>query len=383
MAFCGHRQDLDERDAGGLGGRQDPRRVPRHPLRQRRLRRRALLRHAEGPGGLPPRRAHQAPAAIGEDLPDGLSLHAGSSSRRPCSRPSAPTASRPATSGRSMYRGYDALGVNPLTCPVDVGRSWSGNGARTSAPRRSRRAWTCASARGTGWRRTRSRRWPRPAATTRTPQLIRMEAEANGYTEGIALDTFGYVSEGSGENIFVVRDGVIYTPPLAPRSCRASRATWSCSIARDLGYRVSRRHPAARDALHRRRGVLRRHGRRDHARSARSTGSRSATGAAGRSPRPFSGGSSASISGDGPTRTAGSPTSTCRRQPRAGATPPREGALIPTPAHGRYTAQVTRGVRGVHLVRLAPVSHPRTHPAMHINDSAEDRGRAQVRPTCI
>ena len=45
-------------------------------------------------------------------------------------------------------------------------------------------------------------------------QLIRMEAAANGYAEGIALDDAGYVSEGSGENIFVIRDGKILTPPL-------------------------------------------------------------------------------------------------------------------------------------------------------------------------
>lgn len=45
-------------------------------------------------------------------------------------------------------------------------------------------------------------------------QLIRMEAHANGYAEGIALDDAGYVSEGSGENVFVVRDGRIMTPPL-------------------------------------------------------------------------------------------------------------------------------------------------------------------------
>jgi branched-chain amino acid aminotransferase len=45
-------------------------------------------------------------------------------------------------------------------------------------------------------------------------QLIKMEAVANGYSEGIALDTSGYVSEGSGENIFLVRDGKIITPPL-------------------------------------------------------------------------------------------------------------------------------------------------------------------------
>lgn len=45
-------------------------------------------------------------------------------------------------------------------------------------------------------------------------QLIRMEAHINGYAEGIALDEQGYVSEGSGENIFVIRDGKIHTPPL-------------------------------------------------------------------------------------------------------------------------------------------------------------------------
>jgi len=46
-------------------------------------------------------------------------------------------------------------------------------------------------------------------------QLIRMEAEANGYVEGIGLDVNGYLSEGSGENLFLIRNGVIYTPPLA------------------------------------------------------------------------------------------------------------------------------------------------------------------------
>ena len=46
-------------------------------------------------------------------------------------------------------------------------------------------------------------------------QLIKMEAILNGYAEGIALDDRGYVSEGSGENIFVVADGKLITPPLA------------------------------------------------------------------------------------------------------------------------------------------------------------------------
>ena len=46
-------------------------------------------------------------------------------------------------------------------------------------------------------------------------QLIKQEAIARGFTEGIGLDSNGYVSEGSGENIFVIQKGVIYTPPLS------------------------------------------------------------------------------------------------------------------------------------------------------------------------
>src|ERR1019366_4565629 len=45
-------------------------------------------------------------------------------------------------------------------------------------------------------------------------QLVKMEALVNGYSEGIALDAAGYVSEGSGENVFVVRDGKLPPPPL-------------------------------------------------------------------------------------------------------------------------------------------------------------------------
>jgi branched-chain amino acid aminotransferase len=45
-------------------------------------------------------------------------------------------------------------------------------------------------------------------------QLIKMEAIVNGYAEGIALDVQGFVSEGSGENLFLVRKGTLYTPPL-------------------------------------------------------------------------------------------------------------------------------------------------------------------------
>ena len=72
-------------------------------------------------------------------------------------------------------------------------------------------------------------------------QLIRMEsAEANGYAEGIALDTAGYVSEGSGENIFVIRDGKIVTPPLGA-SVLPGITTRYCvleSLARAMGVEI-------------------------------------------------------------------------------------------------------------------------------------------------
>ena len=53
------------------------------------------------------------------------------------------------------------------------------------------------------------------AANYMNSQLIKMQALADGYSEGIALDSSGFISEGSGQNLFLVRDDVIYTPPLA------------------------------------------------------------------------------------------------------------------------------------------------------------------------
>jgi branched-chain amino acid aminotransferase len=70
-------------------------------------------------------------------------------------------------------------------------------------------------------------------------QLIRMEADMNGYAEGIALDVNGLVSEGSGENIFVVRNGVLYTPPLANSALSGITRDSVLTIARHLGLAVS------------------------------------------------------------------------------------------------------------------------------------------------
>jgi branched-chain amino acid aminotransferase len=70
-------------------------------------------------------------------------------------------------------------------------------------------------------------------------QLIRMEADVNGYAEGIALDVNGLVSEGSGENVFVVRNGVLYTPPLANSALSGITRDSVLTIARHLGYTVT------------------------------------------------------------------------------------------------------------------------------------------------
>src|ERR1019366_4113991 len=69
-------------------------------------------------------------------------------------------------------------------------------------------------------------------------QLIKMEAITNGYSEGIALDVAGNVSEGSGENIFVVRDGKIHTPPLGASVLPGITRDAILTLAREAGIPV-------------------------------------------------------------------------------------------------------------------------------------------------
>jgi len=65
-----------------------------------------------------------------------------------------------------------------------------------------------------------------------------MEAEINGYSEGIALDVNGYLSEGSGENLFIVRGGIVYTTPLANSVLSGITRSSVITIARQLGLEV-------------------------------------------------------------------------------------------------------------------------------------------------
>jgi branched-chain amino acid aminotransferase len=134
-----------------------------------------------------------------------------------------------------VYRGYGEIGVNPLGCPVDVAIAVWQWGAYLGPGALEQGIDVCVSS------------WRRPAPDTSpslaksggnylNSQLIKMEALANGYVEAIALDVNGTISEGSGENLFVVRDKVLYTTPLIsgilPGVTRASVIT----LAQELGY---------------------------------------------------------------------------------------------------------------------------------------------------
>ena len=72
-------------------------------------------------------------------------------------------------------------------------------------------------------------------------QLVRMEANANGYDEGIVLGTDGLVSEGSGENIFVIRDGKVYTPASHYAILSGITRDTAITLARAAGISVEER----------------------------------------------------------------------------------------------------------------------------------------------
>ena len=113
-----------------------------------------------------------------------------------------------------IFRGYGGLGVNPLQNPVEVYLlAWKW-GKYLGDEALKQGVDVCVAS----WNRIAPNTLPamaKAAANYMNAQLIKMEAITNGYVEGIALDHSGNISEGSGENIFVVRDGKMYTPPLA------------------------------------------------------------------------------------------------------------------------------------------------------------------------
>ena len=137
-----------------------------------------------------------------------------------------------------LYRGYDSLGVNPLTCPVDAAIMLWDWGAYLGKEALEQGTDVKVSS----WSRMAPNTLPamaKSAANYANSALIKMEALADGYAEGIALDVSGNISEGSGQNIFMVRDGIIYTPPLGSSILGGITRDSVMTLARDLGYTVS------------------------------------------------------------------------------------------------------------------------------------------------
>jgi branched-chain amino acid aminotransferase len=110
-------------------------------------------------------------------------------------------------------RGYGEIGVGGTNVPTEVYIACWEWGRYLGPEAIEQGVDVCVSS----WNRMASNTLPsmaKAAANYMNSQLIHMEAQVNGYSEGIALDTNGNVSEGSGENIFVAMDGVLYTPPI-------------------------------------------------------------------------------------------------------------------------------------------------------------------------
>ncbi|MEK6372576.1 MAG: branched-chain amino acid transaminase [Acidobacteriota bacterium] len=137
-----------------------------------------------------------------------------------------------------VYRGFHSLGVFPAACPVDVvvaawvwGKYLGADAIENGVD-----------VRVSSWNRMAPNTFPALAKATGNYMnsiLIRQEAAIDGYAEGIALDVNGYVSEGSGENVFVVRDGRIMTPPLGASILAGITRASVLKIARELGLEVT------------------------------------------------------------------------------------------------------------------------------------------------
>jgi branched-chain amino acid aminotransferase len=147
-----------------------------------------------------------------------------------------------------VLRGYGELNVNPLKNPIETyifcwkWGQYLGKGSIEEG------VDVCVSS----WRRMAPDTLPamsKNAANYMNSQLIKIEAIANGYAEGIALDSAGYVSEASGANLFLVHDGQILTPPLASAVLPGITRDSIMTIAHDLGH-VVKEQVIAREALY-------------------------------------------------------------------------------------------------------------------------------------
>ena len=136
-----------------------------------------------------------------------------------------------------IYRGYNALGVNPLPCPVDgliLVWEW---GAYLGADALEHGV----DVRVSSWTRSAPNTFPAMAksvANYANSGLIKMEAVVEGYSEGIALNPGGMLSEGSGQNLFLVRDHILYTPTMSSSVLPGITRDSVMTLARDLGFEV-------------------------------------------------------------------------------------------------------------------------------------------------
>jgi branched-chain amino acid aminotransferase len=136
-----------------------------------------------------------------------------------------------------IFRGFGPFGVNPMGNPIETYiASWVW-GKYLGAEAMEEGVDVCVSS----WARMSSNSLPataKSAANYMNSQLIKMDAIMNGYVEGIALDSQGNVSEGSGENIFIIKDNVLYTPPLSSAVLPGITRDCAMQLAKLLGYEV-------------------------------------------------------------------------------------------------------------------------------------------------
>jgi len=136
-----------------------------------------------------------------------------------------------------VLRGYGDVGVLPAQNPTETYIACWEWGKYLGEEALAKGVDVCVSS----WTRIAPNTLPalaKAGANYMNSQLIRMEAHLNGYAEGIALDSSGYVSEGSGENIFVIRDGKILTPPLGASVLPGITRDTIIQLAESLGIPV-------------------------------------------------------------------------------------------------------------------------------------------------
>jgi len=136
-----------------------------------------------------------------------------------------------------IYRGYGEIGVNPFNCPVEVAIA-AIEFVKYLGPEATEQGIDVMVS---SWNRMAPNTFPAMAKAGghyMNSQLIKMEAITYGFAEGIALDPSGYVSEGSGENIFAVKNGKIYTPPLSASILPGITRNTIITLAQEINIEV-------------------------------------------------------------------------------------------------------------------------------------------------